>query len=147
MSTTSCIYHIVINTYKREMTIREESKKSLYAYIYGILKEKNCFVHRINGIPNHVHILMDLHPSISLADLMKNLKQSSSLWMKRNGLFPEWEGWGKEYFAFSKSKEDIDVVKQYIMNQENHHSSNSFEDEMRKIVDDEGFRWDDYLLT
>ncbi len=147
MSMTSCIYHIVINTYCRRMTIPEDSKRLLYGYIYGIFKQKNCFVHRINGIGNHVHILVDLHPKCCLADLLQSVKQSSSIWLKQNPAFPDWEGWGKEYFGFSKSKEDVEKVKQYIINQERHHSSESFEDELHRIIEEEREEWDDYLLT
>lgn len=129
------------------MTIREDSKKLLYAYIYGILKHKNCFVHRINGIGNHVHILVDLHPKCCLSDIVQSIKQSSSIWLKQNPSFPEWEGWGKEYFGFSKSENDIDVIKQYIINQEVHHKSLSFESELKKIMEEEGKEWNDYLLT
>ena len=95
MSKTLSLFHLVINTYKRKMTITEEHKKSLYAYIFGILKNHDCFVHRINGISNHIHILFDLHPSLALANVVKDIKQSSSVWLRINPSFPDWEGWGK----------------------------------------------------
>lgn len=82
MSKTNSYFHIVINTYCRKMTITEERKKELYAYILGILNNKKCKLIRINGIGNHVHILLNLNPTIALSDIVKTIKQSSSLWMK-----------------------------------------------------------------
>lgn len=63
-------------------------KAELYNYIFGILKNNNCFVHRINGMSDHVHILFDLNPSIALADIVKAIKRCSTLWLKGNGIFP-----------------------------------------------------------
>ncbi|MDE6125349.1 MAG: transposase [Muribaculaceae bacterium] len=105
MSKTSAIYHIVINTYCRKMTIPEIHKRELYQYIFGIIRNRNCGLYRINGIGNHIHMLVELHPSVALATLLQNIKQSSSIWLKQNDNFPRFEGWGKEYFAFTYSKE------------------------------------------
>lgn len=111
MSTVKSLYHIVINTKNREMTIPEESKRELYAYMYGIIKNSGCTLIRMNGIPNHIHLLVDLSSQLSLSQFMHNLKRSSSIWAKkRSDLFPDFVGWGKEYYAFSCSMGQKDAI-------------------------------------
>ncbi|MBQ9467288.1 MAG: transposase [Muribaculaceae bacterium] len=66
MSTVKSLYHIVINTKHRQMTIPEENKRRLYLYIYGLIQNQKCTLIRMNGIPNHIHLLIDLSVEISL---------------------------------------------------------------------------------
>ena len=135
MSTTKSLYHIVINTKGRLMTIPEENKRQLYAYIYGIIKNKGCTLVRMNGIPNHIHMLIDLSAEVSLSEFMRELKRSSSLWAKSHReLFPMFMGWGKEYYAFSCGADQKEPIVEYIKNQENHHHVIGFDDEMRDMT-------------
>lgn len=147
MSNVTSIHHIVINTKHRKMTIPEASKRELYRYIYGIITNHGCKLLRLNGIGNHLHILLDMHPTVALADLVKYIKRSSNLWMSRQSMFPDFEGWGKEYFAVSVSRADAPTVIEYIKNQEIHHGSESFEDEFRQLHERERMEWHDYMLT
>ncbi|MBR5102212.1 MAG: IS200/IS605 family transposase [Muribaculaceae bacterium] len=134
MSTTKSLYHIVINTKSREKTIPEENKRELYAYLFGIIKNKHCTLLRMNGIENHIHMLVDLAPDIALSDFMRELKRSSSLWIKsHHELFPRFVGWGREYYAFSCGVAQKDAIVEYIKEQEIHHKTVSFDDEMKCI--------------
>lgn len=92
MSKTCILCHIVFATKQRQMVIVPENKRRLYAYL-GIINDRGCRALRIGGIENHVHLLIDLHPSIALAHLVKVLKQSSSNWLRTNNLFPWFRGW------------------------------------------------------
>ena len=87
------LYHIVFRTKHNLNTIKQNNVNELYAYITGIIKHKNSHLYRINGIVNHVHILTDIHPSIASADFIRDIKASSSLWMKNTKLFPSFTGW------------------------------------------------------
>lgn len=147
MSNVSAIYHIVINTKKRMMTIPDDYKRDLYMYIYGILKSNKCLLYRINGTRNHVHMLINLHPSVALSSLMQSIKQSSSKWMKENACFPFFEGWGKEYYAASIARDGIERVIEYIKNQENHHYLTSFETEMEQMCATHGIPFNKEYLT
>ncbi len=147
MSKVNATFHIVINTYYRRMTIPEAHKRELYMYIYGIIKKMNCKLLRMNGIGNHIHIFAGLHPTVCIADFVKIIKQNSSRWMKDHPNFSTFEGWGKEYFAFSISKPLRDNVIEYIKNQEVHHQTHTFENELEDILTHEGYSWDDNLLT
>jgi REP element-mobilizing transposase RayT len=86
------LYHIVFRTKDSRATLRQENVRDLYAYITGIIKNKNSKLYRINGVEDHIHMLTDIHPSISLADFMRDVKANSSLWMKESGKFPGFEG-------------------------------------------------------
>ena len=120
------------------MTIPEEHKRELYAYIFGIVKRHNCFLIRINGIPNHIHMLVDLHPTVALATLVKDIKQWSSHWLKQNPKFPYFDSWCGGYYGFSVGLDGVESVKQYIINQEKHHLGQEFIDEMKEIAATEG---------
>lgn len=83
------------------MTIPAGKKRALYSYINAIVIDRKCKVIRINGIENHVHILLRLNPTIALSSLMQELKRATSKWMHNNPQFPDFESWGKDYFAMS----------------------------------------------
>ena len=146
MSKVKALYHIVINTHKRAMTLSEEHCKELYNYLFGILKRKGCFVYRINGVENHIHLLVDLPSTLALADLMSVLKQSSSVWLKQNSDFPLFAGWGKEYYAFSVSDSHKGAVIDYIIGQKEHHRKVAFVDELKVIFQKNSMEWNDYIM-
>src|ERR1022692_3451210 len=99
MSYRQIFYQIVFGTKKRETTISETHCEELYKYIWGVTKKHNCKLYRIIGMEDHIHIFSDLHPSLSLADYIKDIKVSSSLWMKECGNFPQFNGWQEGYGA------------------------------------------------
>jgi REP element-mobilizing transposase RayT len=84
---------------------------------------------QINGIPNHIHILVSLHPTISLSDFVKELKNATNYWMKKHDKFEDFESWGKRYAAFTCKIGDTGQIKKCIKNQRIHHTKISFEDE------------------
>ena len=141
MSKTRSLHHIVFATKQREMTITESAKKELYAYILGMLRQRRCYLIRMNGIPNHIHMLVDVNPTISIANLVQEIKQGSSKWLKGNENFPKFRGWGEGYYAVSVGVGDIASVKQYIMNQEAHHDVNQFIDEIKLMAEANNLDW------
>ena len=91
-------YQIVFGTKHRKPTIAESHSEELYKYISGIIKNNKCKLYRINGVEDHIHIFSDLHPSVALADYVKDIKVASSIWMKENGKFPEFIEVGTDVF-------------------------------------------------
>jgi REP element-mobilizing transposase RayT len=132
------LYHIIFRTKDSKSCLVEEHCSELYAYIIGIIKNKNCFHYQINGIEDHIHILCDLHPSIALADYLRDIKTSSSIWLKQTGKFPAFEGWADGYAALTYSWKDKDMIVKYIKNQKEHHKSINFDDELRRLLKDYG---------
>lgn len=143
MSKVFSVFHIVISTYRRRMTIPQKVKRQLYGYINGIVMNKDCEILRINGIDNHIHILLRLNPTIALSPLVQELKRCSSMWMHNNPAFSEFESWGKEYFAMSINPSIVDSVARYIDRQETHHANSDLENELREMCLRMGIEWRD----
>ena len=134
MSYVIQLSHIIINTKEREMVLNQEYKTDLFRYIWGIINNYKCRLYRINGIGNHIHMLVGLHQSVSLMELIREIKRSSSIWIKEDGNFPHFQGWSREYAAFSISWEIKDKVIEYIKNQETHHTHISFDEEYKAML-------------
>ena len=133
MSKVTALYHIVFCTKRREPTIPLELKDDLYRVIWSIIKTSNSKLLRIGGISNHVHMLIDLHPTVTLSDLMRTIKANTSNWMKSDSRFNRFHGWAAEYFASTISPQSKDRVIKYIMTQEEHHLRKPFDQELNEI--------------
>ncbi|MGN7784898.1 transposase [Niabella sp. 22666] len=89
----------------------------------------------------------DLHPSISLADYIRKIESSSSVWMKNSNLFPEFGGWQESYGAFTYSIKERDIIINYVKNQKDHHRNEPFYDEYKRLLSENGVEFDEkYLL-
>jgi REP element-mobilizing transposase RayT len=128
------LYHIVFRTKDSLPTIKQDHVNDLYAYITGIIKHKNSHLYRINGVENHLHILTDMNPSIAPIDFVKDIKVSSSIWMKSSTFFPAFKGWAVGYGSFTCAYRDIDRLIEYIKDQQEHHKKVSFEEEYRMLL-------------
>jgi REP element-mobilizing transposase RayT len=128
------LYQIIFHTKHSRNTLNPEHSKELYAYIMGIMKNKSCFLYQINGVEDHLHILSDLHPSVALADYLRDIKAASSLWLKQSGKFPKFQGWADGYAAFTYTWRDKDMIVNYIKKQQEHHKKETFEDELRRLL-------------
>ena len=143
MSKTRNLLHIVFTTKHRRKTIPIESRRRLYAYLYALLKNKHCTVLRINGLGDHIHLLIDLNPTIALADIVKEMKRSSSLWMKNEEEFKSFDGWNEGYYAASIGPSEETACINYIINQEKHHGLTDFLEEMRYWAMECKLNWDE----
>lgn len=140
-------YQIVFSTKYRHHTIAEQHETELYKYIWGIIDNHRCKLYRINSMPDHIHIFSDLHPSTSLADYVKAIKVASSIWMKESGLFPDFTAWQEGYGAFTYSVREKDIIINYIKRQKQHHKSENFYDEYKRILTENDIEFDEkYLL-
>lgn len=134
MSYVTSLYHVVFTTYNRQPVICTESKENLYRVISAQIKEMKSKALIINGVQDHIHILLSLSPQIALSDLMRDIKAKSSVWAKSSGLFPLFKGWEKEYGAFSLSANHKEAVYEYIKNQDIHHDQVSLENEFERLI-------------
>ena len=143
MSKVFLACHVVFNTKYHKRTIPFELRRIIYAYIHTFLKSKNCKTYRINGSVDHIHIVLNLHPSIALSDLVRLLKTESSKIFRDDERFPDFEGWGDGYYCHSISVECLDAAIEYVKNQEKHHTvdNEDFMSEMRWMVGKHGMRW------
>ena len=141
----SCV-HIVFATKGRERVLSKERREDLFRYIWGILKNHHCHLYRINGVEDHLHILTSMHPTVALADLVKDIKVASALWIKEGRVFPDFTHWQDGYGAFTVSHRDRDAVIEYIKGQEEHHQTRSYLDELRELLSAHGMTLDEEHL-
>ncbi len=140
-------YQIVFSTKRREESISEANENDLYKYIWGIINNHKCKLYRINGMPDHIHIFSDLHPSVSLSDYVKDIKVASSIWMKETGKFPLFSSWQEGYGAFTYSIWEKDRIIDYIKNQKKHHKTETFYDEYKTLLIENEIAFEEkYLL-
>jgi REP element-mobilizing transposase RayT len=109
-------------------------KDRLYQYITGIIQNNEHKMLQINGMPDHIHILIGMRPSQSISSLMQNVKTESSKWIKENSFCFSPFAWQEGYGAFSYSKSHVPDVIRYIQNQEAHHKKETFSDEYIKML-------------
>ena len=148
-SLAKILVHTVFSTkdrrpYLRDQTLREE----MHAYLGGIISNLGCQPIIVGGVGDHVHVLSTLTRTSSPADVVKETKRSSSLWIKSKSPQLEEFSWQNGYGMFSVGFSQIPVVKEYIATQEEHHRSISFQDEFRMLLRrydvefDERYVWD-----
>ena len=126
---SSMLFHVVWSTLKRQPLITEALKFRLHGYIRRVIEDREAKLVVINGMPDHVHALIGIKPTMALATLMRDIKTTSSKWVRLN--FPEQRdfSWQDGYGAFSVGLSALPIVKNYILNQEQHHSKKTFENE------------------
>jgi putative transposase len=140
------LYQIVFRTKSNKPTLSEEHCEELYKYIWGIINNHNCKLYRINGVEDHIHIVCDLHPSVALADLLKDIKVATNLWIKKSGKFKYFENWSEGYGAFTYSFKEKDRLIEYVKSQKEHHKKNNFKDEYKKLLIEHEIEFDEKYI-
>ena len=148
MSTyTQIIYQIVFSTKYREPVLIKKDREKLFKFIWGIIKNKNCHLYRINGVEDHIHIVTNLHPSVSLSSFVRTIKVSSSLFIKEQKLFKGFKSWQGGYGAFTYSIKEKERLINYVKNQESHHNKKSYKDEFVEILKEHDLEFqEEYFL-
>lgn len=128
--TFSQIYiQVVFAVQNRECIIHSSWEEELYRYISGIIRNKEQKMLAINGMPDHIHFFIGMKPSCCLSDLVREIKKSSTEFIKEKKLSKFKFNWQEGYGAFSYSHSQIDSVVKYIMNQKEHHKKQTFREE------------------
>lgn len=132
--------HVVFATKGRAPVISDVWREDLHAYIGGTIRGLGALPTIVNGVADHVHILIGLRGTHALADLVRETKKASSSWARE-----KFEGfqWQEGYAAFSISPLDVPRVVAYIANQEEHHRRISSVDELRAIMEEFGMDYDE----
>ena len=129
-NTYSQIYiQVVFAVSGRENLIGKEWKDELYKYITGIITNHGQKLLAINGISDHLHILLNIKPNIALSELVRDIKANSSKWINEKRFVRGKFQWQEGFGAFSYSISQLDEVIRYLQNQEIHHAEKSFKDE------------------
>jgi len=134
-NTFSQIYiQVVFAVSGRQSLVREEFKEELYKYITGIVRNNGQKLIVINGMPDHVHALIGLKPSMALSDLVRDTKADSSNFVNKNRWIRGKFSWQEGFGAFSYGHSQLDKIIKYIQNQEQHHKRRTFKDEYLSLL-------------
>ncbi|CAG0986951.1 hypothetical protein PHYC_02076 [Phycisphaerales bacterium] len=142
-NTYSKLYtHIVFSTKHREPWLGADVRPKVWAYMSGIVENKDCTLVLANGWVDHAHLLVIRKPKVSESDLVGPVKSNSSRWIRE-----QWPGmrrfaWQDGFAAFSVSHSKVDDVRRYIQNQESHHGRVSYESEFLGLLKKHGVEYD-----
>src|SRR5712691_604764 len=143
----SAVYiHLVFSTKERRPFLRNETiRESLHSYLGGISKQLECAPIITGGMEDHVHLLARFGRTITQAEWVKELKRVSNLWLKEQHSIQDFE-WQGGYADFSVSASNLEQVKTYIANQEQHHLKINFQDELRTLLRRYRIEWDERYI-
>ena len=136
--------HLVFSTKERRPFLQDAAiREEAHDYLGGTCNNLGCPVLRVGGVADHVHILYLLGRTMSVAVLVKELKRESSKWVKTKGTALTDFYWQNGYGAFSVSPGHVEMLRDYIANQEDHHRTVAFQEEFRGLLTKYGLEWDE----
>lgn len=139
------LIHIVFSTKNRARLIKPEFENELYGYIHGIIENNGSKLIIAGGVEDHIHLLVSIGRSVTIGELVGDIKRDSSKWMKGRSQSFYWQN---GYGAFSVSESNVEAVIRYIRNQKKHHRRQDFRAEYRALMRkhrleiDEKYCWD-----
>ncbi len=142
-SLSAVVLHLVFSTKSREPWIRGSVESELHAYATTVLNNQGCQTIALNGTADHIHALFALSRVRTIAEVVEELKTSTSKWIKTKD--PAWSGfhWQTGYSVFSVSRSNVEQVVEYIRGQKEHHAVRSFEEEYRALLIKHGVSFDE----
>ena len=132
---TQLYIHLVFAVKYRERLLKKDIRTKVFSYISGIITNRKHKSIIINGVSDHIHMLIGLNPDDKISDLVSTIKRSSSTFINQNNWFRGKFHWQDGYGAFSYSRSQLDKLYRYIQNQETHHKEYSFRQEYIKLLE------------
>ena len=136
--------HVVFSTKDRAKLIPQDFQPRMWAYVAGICKNHGILVRAIGGMDDHIHLLIQVPPSLSLAKAVLAIKSNSSKWANEQGHKFAWQ---QGYAAFSVSASLVPAVVRYIQTQESHHRKMSFDTEFLALLKKHGVEFDPTFIS
>jgi REP element-mobilizing transposase RayT len=137
------LVHLIYSTKNRTPCLNREVLVRLFAYQAGILKEWESLALVIGGVTDHIHSLFCLSKNHALAKVIEEVKKGSSKWLKTQGSAFRDFHWQAGYGAFSVSQSNVEEVRRYIEQQEEHHRGRSFQEEFLAFLRRHGMEYDE----
>jgi REP element-mobilizing transposase RayT len=140
--------HAIFSTKHRLPCLSPDIRNDLYGYIAGVLKNLKCPAIQLGGVSDHLHILCELSKNMKPEELIAEVKVPATKWLKQKGCPLSTFSWQNGYGIFSVSQSQVERVRAYILDQEEHHRQKTFQDEFRKFLTkfqipyDEQYVWD-----
>lgn len=147
-SLANILVHIVFSTKNRMPVLEPSIRPALFAYLATVARNTGCECYCVGGVADHLHLAIRLSRTITIAKVVEELKTSSSKWLKTQSPALAAFSWQRGYGAFSVKPSDLDVLRNYIDNQESHHRKRTFQNEYRafltkyRVEYDEQYLWD-----
>ena len=145
-SYTKLTYHIVFGTKFRRKSIRDEIVEPFCEYIGGTIRNRTGKLIQIGGIEDHLHLLVSLPPTITVSDAVRDIKANASKWINENqnvsrNARDKFE-WQIGYGAFTVSYSHIEIVRNYIRSQREHHRTKTFEEEYIELLEKHNIKFE-----
>ena len=137
------IIHLVFSTKDRMPLLTPEILTDLHAYLATVARHADGECYRVGGVADHVHLALRLSRTQTIADLVSELKTSSSKWLKDKSPALSKFAWQRGYGNFSVGPRDLDALIAYIDGQEEHHRTKTFQDEYRSFLQHYGIDFDE----
>jgi putative transposase len=135
--------HLVFSTKDRRPWLTPHVQKELFPYLATAIRNHDSLAHIVGGHVDHVHALLSPGSKVLVPELVKEVKRTSSLWMKEGNRSGSDFSWQEGYGVFSVSHSNLGRVRKYIDNQESHHQERTFADEFRALLVRHGIRFDE----
>jgi len=146
-NTYTCLYyHVIFSTKNRERWIMADIQTRVWSYLGGIAREHHLVPLTIGGIEDHVHLVLNVPPSIAFSKALQLLKGGSSKWIHETFPLLHGFGWQDGYGAFTVSKSNLAEVVRYVDDQREHHRHKTFQEEFRAFLDRHGVDYDERYL-
>ena len=139
-------YHLVFSTKNREPWLAPTARDRVHEYLGGVVRGMSGFPHAVGGTADHVHLFAGLRATHCLADVMREVKSESSAWIHQELKLPGFN-WQQGYGGFTVSASSLEKVRAYVLNQEQHHRTATYQEEylamlQRGLVEyDERYLW------
>ncbi len=137
------VVHVIFSTKDRGALLDAETRPKLHAYLATVSRNAGCECYRAGGVADHVHLAIRLSRTITIADLVENLKTASSKWLKTQSSDFARFSWQRGYGCFSVGPTDLDSLCTYIDRQEQHHRTRTFQQEFRMFLNKYGVKYDE----
>ena len=142
----SLYYHLIFCPKYRTPCLTKPNRIRLYKFICGVVTKMNGKVIQINGVEDHIHILLRIHPSSTVSETVKKIKVDSHRFIIDQQLFPQFQSWQKGYGIFTFSDLDKDRLVNYVKNQEVHHMRKSFLKEYKDVLNENNVDFEEKYL-
>ena len=135
--------HLIFSTKERFPFLTKEVHPDLHAYMATVLANLNSPAVLINSVEDHVHVLFNMGRTVTLAQVVEDVKKSSSKWIKTQGPKFGQFAWQAGYGGFSVSESNVPMVAHYIRGQEEHHRVKTFQEEYREFLTKHNIQYDE----
>ncbi|MCX6230630.1 MAG: IS200/IS605 family transposase [Bacteroidetes bacterium] len=139
MSYIKIYVHFIWSTKNRQAFLTDDIRQIVFKHIRENAKSKNIFIDFINGYTDHVHCLISLNDDLSIGKIAQLIKGESSFWINKNKLTTAKFEWQDEYMAIGVGEDKIQIIRNYLATQEEHHKKQTFQQEYNKFIERYGF--------